>query len=77
MQARIEQQVLTDGSVAYNVLVGFEGDRGPSYRFACESELHANILAGRLNLVSWAEVVRGITWRDLDEKPLTVTHPAS
>jgi hypothetical protein len=56
--AVVEKQRLTDGSIAYNVLFSFEGERHPFLRLACEDKDHANRLAQNLNDTAWAEILK-------------------
>ena len=51
--AVIEKQIMSDKSVAYNVIATIDGHL---VRFACQTAGHASNLASSINNTSWAEV---------------------
>lgn len=57
MNWQIEEEKLSDGSIAYN-LVGINLRRGnPVIRFGCVDKIHAEQLLPLLNRLAWAEVI--------------------
>jgi hypothetical protein len=52
--ANIEEQVLSDGSIGFNVIL-FNSGTGLSDRLACNDKDHAVELAKQLNKINWME----------------------